>query len=210
MSLLIFGAPGAGKGTQAGILIKEFSLTPLATGDLLREEIAAKTPLGTKIAELVAKGKFVGDDIVLSLLSQALERVGGGGVLLDGFPRNLVQAKALENVLPDAKIKAVVYLDLPQELLLERICGRLSCPKCKAIYHRSFAPPKQANICDKCHSELVVRRDDNPESVKVRLAEYNSQTKPLLEFYEAKGLLVSVDGEGSPSEVSARLKQAVS
>jgi len=156
----------------------------------------------------MSEGKLVSDEVVLELLKQAMARAKDG-VLLDGFPRNLSQAKALEKILPSTNIKAVLYLELPQELLLERVCGRMSCPKCKAIYHRTFAPPKNEGICDKCQTKLMVRKDDNPQSVKTRLEEYNRQTKPLLEFYKSQNLLVTIDAKATPNEITHSIMLAL-
>lgn len=209
-NLLIFGAPGVGKGTQSAFLAEKFSLSQLSTGDLLRREIAAATPLGKRIADLVAGGKLVSDEIVMKLLAAAMAKTEGG-LILDGFPRTVNQAEQLDDLFATLgkKSAAVIYLKLDESALLERVVGRLSCGGCGAVYHRKFMPPRVAGKCDDCGGELGHRPDDNPITVKTRLAEYRQKTMPLLEFYRNKGLLKEIDGDGTAAEVSARIVASI-
>ena len=207
---MVFGAPGAGKGTQSALLAEKFSLTQLSTGELLRAEIAADTRLGRQIAELVSRGELCGDEMVLRVLRAAVAGTKGG-LILDGFPRNLAQAERLDELFSSVgkRLDAAIYIGLPTSELLGRIVGRLVCGGCGATYHRRFKPPKAAGICDACGGMLTVRKDDNPEAVKTRLDEYQKKTMPLLEFYRARGLLKEIDGLGTVAEVAERIRRHI-
>ncbi len=158
----------------------------------------------------MAEGTLCGDDLVIGLLKGAMAK-SAGGVILDGFPRTIVQAEKLEEMFAATgrHLTAALYLNLAEEELLDRIAGRLSCSDCGTVYHKTFNPPKIPNICDNCGGNLRVRKDDNPESVKTRLKAYNRQTMPLLEFYRAKSVLKEIDGRGRVEEVAARLRRAL-
>jgi adenylate kinase len=209
--LVLLGAPGVGKGTQAELLSLQFGACHLSTGDIFR---AAKTlgecertPAMTQALDYMRRGDLVPDETVLSLVAERAECLRcGGGFLLDGFPRTVAQAKALEKVLAGQKVEleAVVSYDLPLEKIVARLSGRRTCPKCKAVFHVETKPPKKAGICDHCGSVLYQREDDQPESVRVRMKAYETSTSPLADFYRHKALLVSVSAEGTPQEIFER------
>jgi adenylate kinase len=200
--LVLFGPPGAGKGTQAKPLAAERDMTYLSTGDLLR---AAATE-GSDVKGYMDRGELVPDEIVTALLVKAID--GRHEFVLDGFPRTVEQARALDALLPDRKPLAV-FIDVPDELLIERIGGRRICAAHGHEYHLVFHPPKRDGFCDVDGSPLIRRSDDNPFTVQRRLAVYHEQTAPLIEHYAALDRLVRVDGRGSPEEVRAELEAAI-
>ncbi|HED64623.1 MAG TPA: adenylate kinase [Planctomycetes bacterium] len=208
--LILLGAPGAGKGTQAVRLSAALGMPHISTGDLFRANLRDATPIGMKAKEYMDAGKLVPDEIVLDML---FERVAAPdcaeGYLLDGFPRTLPQAQALEGRLGPQDKVTVLELRVPDEAIVGRAAGRLVCRKCGATQHREFSPPKTEGVCDACGGELYQRRDDTPEVVRERLRVYHEQTAPLVDFYSAKGLLASVDGSKSPDEVFQELEAAL-
>ncbi len=202
-NLVLLGAPGSGKGTLASKLSKKFNIPHISTGDLIREEIAKKSELGQKIEKTVKSGKLVSNEIVMKLLFSRLEEKDAvNGFILDGFPRNIEQAKALEERLAEKgkKISTVLFLDVPKEEIMRRISGRRQCEKCGAIYNVYSNPPKVEGKCDLCSGKLFIRKDDRPGIVEERWKVFVSSTEPLVKFYEEKGLLKKVEMLGSVEE----------
>jgi adenylate kinase len=208
MNILFMGPPGAGKGTQAERIVEQFGVPHISTGDAFRLAMKQGTPLGLKAKEYVDQGLLVPDEVTNGIVRDRLaapdcER----GFLLDGFPRTLAQAEALDGMLADMgrKIDHVINLKVDRSLLLARLTGRRICKSCGATYHVMFNPPKQEGICDKCGGELYQRSDDTEEKVGTRLDEYTSKTAPLLSYYGDKGLLREVDGEKEIESVTAEI-----
>lgn len=212
MNLVILGPPGAGKGTQAVRLAQAFSLRHLSSGDLLRAERARGSELGKKAAEYMDAGKLVPDEIIIGAVLAQLSSLGDkAGLLLDGFPRTVAQAESLDKALAEAgkRVDAVPALAVPDEMILDRITGRRTCPRCNAVYHVKTLPPAQEGICDADGTALVQRPDDTAEVVKQRLDAYHRQTAPLEAYYRKKGLLVEVDGSLEMDAVFRALSKAV-
>ena len=196
MIIIMLGAPGTGKGTVAGILQEKMGIKQVSTGDIFRQNIQDGTELGKIADSYISKGNLVPDDITIDIVKDRLEKDDvKNGVILDGFPRTVVQAEALDRILAEngKKVDLVVNLTTPEEEIIERIVNRRICsnPDCKTIYNLQLNPPKQEGICDKCGSELIQRKDDNEETVKARFNSYIEQTSPLVEYYEKKGNLYS-------------------
>ncbi len=207
--VILLGAPGSGKGTIASRLAGEDpAVRHVSSGDLLRGAIAAGTPAGVEAKAYMDKGQLVPDALVVAMIGDviAAEKTAET-MLLDGFPRNVAQAEALER--SGAKVRSAVLVDVPDEIIADRIAGRRTCPKCKAGYHVKALPPKVEGICDKCGAALTVRKDDNPETVRDRLVVYHRETEPLVAFYEAKGLLRRIDGDQGPERNAAAFKAAM-
>lgn len=205
--IVLLGPPGVGKGTQASRLSREIGVPHLSTGDLLRAAVAARTPLGLEADGHMRAGRLVPDPLVLAILRERLREPDcRAGFLLDGFPRNVAQARELE---PIASLEAVLSFDLPVDVLVARLSGRRVCPTCQAVYHVETQPPKAAGRCDRDGAELVQRPDDRPEAVRTRLKVYDEHTAPLLAHYRARGLLRPVDARGSPDDVARRVLEAV-
>ncbi len=207
--VILLGAPGSGKGTIASRLAGEDpAVRHVSSGDLLRGAIAAGTPAGVEAKAYMDKGQLVPDALVVAMIGDviAAEKTAKT-MLLDGFPRNVAQAEALER--SGAKVRSAVLVDVPDEIIADRIAGRRTCPKCKAGYHVKALPPKVEGICDKCGAALTVRKDDNPETVKDRLVVYHRETEPLVAYYEAKGLLRRIDGDQGPVRNAAAFKAAM-
>jgi adenylate kinase len=198
--VILLGAPGSGKGTVAGNLAAgNANLKHVSSGDLLRGAVAKGTAAGLEAKAFMEKGELVPDALIAQMIKDVIAETSGDvTMLLDGFPRNLAQAEILEGT--GAPVKSVVLVDVPDSIIQGRIAGRRTCPKCKAGYHIVSLPPKQEGICDVCGEALVIRKDDNPETVADRLAVYHQQTEPLIEFYEKKGLLKKVDGNQAPEK----------
>ena len=192
--VILLGAPGSGKGTVAGELASSNSnLKHLSSGDLLRGAVAKGTAAGTEAKGYMEAGKLVPDELIARMIKDVVaETTGDVTMLLDGFPRNLAQAEILAGM--GAPVKSAVLIDVPDSIIQDRIAGRRTCPKCKAGYHVKNLPPKVEGICDNCGTELVIRKDDNPDTVKDRLVVYHQQTEPLIAYYREKGLLRTVDG----------------
>lgn len=211
MNLIFLGPPGAGKGTQAKRLIERFRIPQLSTGDVLRKAVADGTPLGARAKPLMATGQLVPDEIVNGIVEEALDHpTYQKGFLLDGFPRTVPQAQALDAALQKRgrKIDHVLLLEVPVEVLVERLSGRQTCPKCQTSYGKD-APPKVAGICDKEGEKLIVRPDDQPGSVRQRMLEYNSKTALLTGYYKTRGVVRPVDGVGSVDDVEKRILAAL-
>jgi adenylate kinase len=211
-NLILLGAPGAGKGTQAQRLAVRFGIPQISTGDMLRAARREGTPLGKKAEEYMNKGALVPDEVVIGLVEERLGKPDAkAGFILDGFPRTIPQAEALDAVLKKlgrSRI-AVVDVQVPETVLQERLGGRLSCPKDGASYHVKFTPPKKEGLCDTCATPLVVRADDRPEAISKRLVEYHEKTAPLAAYYGKAGVLKSIDGVGELEVVLDRLVRAL-
>ncbi len=210
MNLIFLGPPGAGKGTQAKNLARELGLKHISTGDLLRDAVKNRTPLGNKAKEYMDRGELVPDELIIALIEEVLP--ARGGVIFDGFPRTIAQAKALEDMLSkkDLKVDKVVLFDVADEVVIERLSERRLCPNCGAVYHIKFSPPKEDEICDRCRTKLIQREDDKEEVVRKRLEVYRKQTAPLIDYYESKGILIRLDASKRIEEVYQELKRAVS
>lgn len=208
MKLLFLGAPGAGKGTQCKMLSKEKALLHLSSGDLLREAVKQGTEAGIKAKAFMDKGNLVPDEVLIAMFEDKLSKPElKNGFILDGFPRNLEQAKSLDELFTklNSGLTSVINLETTDEILEERITGRRVCPDCGSVFHMKFAPPSKTGICDSCGGTLVHRTDDKADVVKKRLSVYAEQTQPLIEYYKNKGLLVTVDGKAEPKEVFKNL-----
>ncbi|MCF6173883.1 MAG: adenylate kinase [Campylobacteraceae bacterium] len=205
MNLMVFGAPGAGKGTQAKFLVEKYNIPQISTGDMLRTAIADKTAMGMEAKKYMDEGGLVPDSTIIGIIKDRLQKDDcKKGFILDGFPRTLKQAIALEELMKQSgkKLDKVLSFDVPDELIIQRIAGRRVCPKCGATYHVKFNPPKEEDICDACGTELIIRKDDNPDTVKNRLSNYHKQTAPLIDFYKDKGVFISIDGSQELSKVT--------
>jgi adenylate kinase len=207
MKLVIFGPPSAGKGTQAQKLSKKYGIPQIATGDLLREHVAKKTPIGMKVKEILDAGKLGPDDLIVQIIKERVSQPDcRNGYLLDGFPRTINQAKELEKM---TDIDLVLNIVVDHKVLVERAVGRRICPKCSAVYHVKSNPPKKSGMCDKCGSTLIQRDDDKEETVQKRLGVYRDQTAPLVEHFKAKGKLVNIDGSAGIDGVFDQMVKAV-
>ncbi|HYJ18196.1 MAG TPA: adenylate kinase [Burkholderiales bacterium] len=214
MKLILLGPPGAGKGTQAERLYERHKLVQLSTGEMLRAERDAGTELGEAADRVMAAGQLVSDEIVIGIIAKRIEAPDcKAGFVLDGFPRTVNQAIALDDVLAKkaAKIDGVIEFVVDEAVLVERISGRFACAKCKAGYHDKFKQPKTAGVCDVCGStDFTRRKDDNAETVKARLKAYREQTAPILPYYKKRGLLHPVDGMADPDTVTKDIEAALS
>jgi adenylate kinase len=210
MNIILLGPPGAGKGTQARRLVEDSGFVQLSTGDMLRAAKASGTGLGRKVAEVMARGDLVTDDIVIGLIAEQLDgEAGRHGLIFDGFPRTLAQADALEELLAakGRKIDAVVEMRVDEDALVKRITGRFTCAKCGEVYHDESKPTGKPGVCDVCGStEFIRRADDNEQSVRVRMGAYNRQTAPLIGYYHAKGKLRTVDGLGEIDAIAGDIR----
>lgn len=208
LNIILLGPPGAGKGTQAARLQATRGMIQLSTGDMLREAVAAGTPVGLKAKAVMERGELVSDAIVSALIGERLDASADKGAIFDGFPRTKHQAEALEILLGqrDRKLDHVIELAVDEDELVRRITGRFTCAKCGAGYHDSFRPTKVPGVCDVCGSTEFRRRpDDNEQTVRTRMEEYRAKTAPILPFYEAKGLVRRVDGMASVEDVAAQI-----
>lgn len=198
LNLILMGLPGAGKGTQAEKINEKYNIPHISTGDMFRLAIKEGTDLGVKAKEYMDQGDLVPDEVTIGIVKERLSKADcANGFLLDGFPRTIAQAEALQQLLTELNrsIDYVLHVDVPEDKLVERLTGRRICPTCGTTYHVVYNPPKVEGICDKDGSELIQRDDDQPETVKKRLSVNIEQTKPLLDFYQDKGYLVKVDGD---------------
>jgi len=206
--LLLFGPPGAGKGTQAAIIAEKLGIPHIDTGSIIRDNIRQETPLGVEAKSFVEKGELVPNELTIRLIADRLTHDDAkDGWLLDGFPRSLAQAHALSKLGPGGiePVEKVVFLEVPEELLVQRLTSRRICPNCKAVYNVITLKPKVEGICDKCGSKLVQRADDNEESVRNRFRVYHESTAPIAEYYESKGLMEKVDGTGGVEAGTERI-----
>ena len=210
MNIILMGPPGAGKGTQAGIITNQFSIPHISTGDMFREAVASGSGLGLEAQQYMNEGKLVPDGITIGIIEERITKPDcEKGFLLDGFPRTLVQAEALDKALIELnkKVDAAINISVPNDVLIKRLSGRVSCSNCKSLYNLNSNPPRIPNKCDKCGGQLVQRTDDVGEIVRKRLDVYNSQTSPVLEYYKKKGILYDLDGNRSTSAVFEDIKQ---
>lgn len=207
MKLVFLGPPGAGKGTLAAKAVELLQIPHISTGAIFRTAIANKTPLGLKVKEIIDAGRLVDDDTTIALVKERLaEADAQKGYILDGFPRTIAQAEALEGF---SKIDRVVNFDIPDAAVIERLSGRRVCKNCGANYHILFSKPKKDGICDLCGGELYTRDDDKPEAIQKRLEVYRAQTAPLIDYYRKKGLLVDVDARPAVDQVITNFRQAL-
>ena len=194
MKLILLGAPGAGKGTQADIIKKVLGIPTISTGNILRAAVKNGTPTGLKAKEYMDAGKLVPDEVIIGIINERLQEADcANGYILDGVPRTIAQAEAMEQA--GIRFDAVVALEVPDEKIVERMGGRRVCENCGASYHLVAVPPKQPGVCDSCGGKLVQRKDDAPETVKSRLAVYHKETEPLKDFYAQRGLLKPVENQ---------------
>ena len=209
MILVFLGPPGAGKGTQAKLLSQRMGFLHLSTGDLLREAVKNQTPLGKKAKEYMDRGELVPDELIVQLIEETMPK--DGNVILDGFPRTVNQALALEEMLKGKgeKISKVLFFDVPDEVIIDRLSGRRVCSKCGAVYHVKYNPPKIEGLCDLCGGSLVQRDDDREEVVKKRLEVYRKQTQPLIEFYQERGIIYKLDAGKGVEELFEEVKGLV-
>ncbi|HDD53243.1 MAG: adenylate kinase [Aquificota bacterium] len=204
MNIIMLGPPGAGKGTQAKMLVERLGIPQISTGDMLREAVKEGTELGKKAKEFMDAGKLVPDEVVIGIVKERLAQPDcEKGFILDGFPRTIPQAEALDKVLEELgkKIDYVINVAVPNEELITRLTGRRTCRQCGAMYHVVFNPPKEEGKCDKCGGELYQRDDDKEETIRQRLEVYEAQTAPLIDYYGKKGVLYNIDGTGSIEEI---------
>ena len=198
MKLVLIGAPAAGKGTQATRLVEHYGIAHISTGDMLREEVAKGTELGNQAKSIMAAGGLVSDELIIAIVQERIKKDDcAKGFILDGFPRTVVQAEKLEDMV---KLDHVVYISAPDEV--ERLTARESCPKCGATYNKLFLPAKVAGVCDKCGEALTQRKDDTVEAGKARIATFHEQSEPLVDFYKKKGILFEVDGTQAIDEIT--------
>ena len=212
MRIVLLGAPGSGKGTQAKLLVEKYHIPQISTGDLLREAVAAGTELGRKAKAAMDAGQLVSDDIVLGMIQERLARPDAkSGFILDGFPRNIPQAQALDAMLARVgqPLQLALLVDVDTDVLMKRITGRRSCGSCGAIYNIYFSPPRTPGKCDKCGGVLQHRSDDNEDTVRNRLAVYHEQTAPLIAYYKAQGKLRTVRGVGAISDIFQRMQEVI-
>jgi adenylate kinase len=209
MRLILLGPPGGGKGTQARALTERFAVPQISTGDILRAAVKDGTELGLKAKSFMDAGKLVTDDVIIGIIR---DRIGAAdctnGYLFDGFPRTVAQADALEKMLAERgeKLDHVISIDVPDDEIVGRLTGRLTCPSCNAMYHVKTMPPKQENICDRCgHEGLIIRDDDKEATIRQRLANFHNQTAPLIDYYAEKSVLRQVEGLGAPTAIGERI-----
>ena len=213
MLVVFLGPPGAGKGTQAARLAAKYGIPQVSTGDMLREAVSTGNGLGNRMKAIMDSGGLVDDDTMRGVVQERLKKPDtAGGAILDGFPRTTVQAAALDELLkrtPHEGVDLVLYLDVPEDVLVDRLSRRRACPECGANYHMTFNPPAHESLCDRCGTELVQRDDDREEVVRDRLAVYREKTQPLVDRYQAQGQLVRIDGDAAIDEVFQRSDAAL-
>ena len=212
MNLLIIGAPGAGKGTMSDLILKNFDIVHVSTGDMLREAVKNKTEIGLKAQEYMNAGALVPDEIINGIIVERLSKDDiNKGFLFDGYPRNVAQAESLSKILADLnkKIDAVINLNVEDEVLIKRITGRRLCPKCGAIYNIYYTAPQVEGKCDKCGEELTQRKDDNVDSLKVRLEEFHHNTQPVIEYYDKANIVKNINADQDINLVFEDVKKAL-
>ena len=213
MNLVLLGPPGAGKGTQANLLETSRSLVKLSTGDMLRAAVAAGTELGRKAGDIMERGQLVPDDLVIGLIAERIDaKTKGDGFILDGFPRTIAQAEALDRLFAERgkKLDRVIVMEVDDEALVERLAGRFACANCGEGYHDLYKLPKVEGVCDRCGATQFVRRkDDNEEVVRARLKAYHAQTEPLIDYYSKQGKVRTVDGMADIETVAGEIGEAL-
>ncbi len=212
MDLILLGPPGSGKGTQAKKMVDRYHLPQISTGDILRAALKEKTPLGLEAKQYMDQGKLVPDEVVVGIVRDRLKASDcQGGFILDGFPRTVPQAEALETTLKamNRGIGHVISIEVANAELLKRLGGRRTCRNCGAMYHLVFDPPKKKAVCDTCGGELYQRADDQEKTIRERLKVYDKQTAPLIQYYRGKGLLRAIDGVGGVEEIFQRIVKAI-
>ena len=210
--MVLLGPPGAGKGTQAKLLEQEFGAVQISTGDILRKAVADQSPLGKQAGDYITRGALVPDDVIIDLIAERLQQKDcARGFLLDGFPRTIPQAESLDAILKKLalSLNGVLSVQVPREVIIERLAGRRTCKKCGALSHVVFDPPKRAGVCDRCGGELFQRDDDREETIANRLKVYEAQTAPLVDYYRRQGTLREIDGVGSIDQIRARVMSAL-
>ena len=208
MNLIFLGAPGAGKGTQAEIVSEKFNIPAVSTGNIIREAMKNGTEMGTKAQEFVQKGELVPDDVVIGIIKERLQESDcANGFILDGFPRTIPQAEALDKM--GVVIDKVIDIEVPDEKIVTRMSGRRVCPNCGASYHIEYKKPAKDGVCNNCDSELIIRKDDKPEVVLDRLNVYHEQTEPLKDYYAKAGKLVIVEGQEEVKDTTALTLKAL-
>jgi adenylate kinase len=210
--IVLLGPPGAGKGTQAKFIQEQFGIPQISTGEILRKAVSDHTVLGNKASVYIQAGKLVPDDLMLGIVTERLSADDcTKGYILDGFPRTVPQAVGLETWLKSlaSQLDRVLYINVPEEALVQRLVGRRTCKGCGSLYHMEFDPPGQPGVCDRCRGELYLREDDREEIITARLDVYETQTAPLIEYYREKGLLTKIDGVGSVENVKGRVFQTL-
>ncbi|MGW8221082.1 MAG: adenylate kinase [Syntrophobacteria bacterium] len=213
MNIILLGPPGAGKGTQAKMLVEKYQIPQISTGDILRAAVKEGSPLGKEAKACMDKGELVPDSVVIGIVEERIQQSDcAKGYMLDGFPRTVPQAEALDGMLKNlsSQIDHVVSIEVANEELVGRLTGRRTCRDCGAGFHVMFDPPEKEGVCDKCGGELYQRDDDNVETVTSRLEVYESQTLPLIDYYTAKGKIRPVDGVGDIKEIFGRVTQVLS
>ena len=208
MNIMLFGAPGAGKGTQAKYIIEKYGIPQISTGDILRAAVKEGTPMGLEAKACMEAGKLVSDEIIIGIIKDRLAKDDcKKGFILDGFPRTIAQAEALEVLMQEMGIKLdkVISLNVPDELIVGRVVGRRVCKECGGSFHVEFNPSKVEGVCDFCGGELIQRKDDSAETVGKRLKEYHSQTAPLFDFYMERGILADIDGTKEIDEITKEI-----
>jgi len=210
--LVLLGGPGAGKGTQAERLSAALGIPQVSTGDLFRENLKNETELGRLAKGYMDRGELVPDQVTVAMVRERLSRPDcGRGAILDGFPRTVTQAEALHELLVNlgSGLAVVPYIEVPEEILLDRLAGRWTCRGCGAMFHQLYSPPQQSGVCDRCGGELYQRPDDTPATQKRRIEVYVKQTEPLIDYYQSKGLLARVDGRRAIAEIQAELLEII-
>jgi len=209
MRLILLGPPGGGKGTQARALTERFAIPQISTGDILRAAVKEGSAMGRQAKEFMDAGKLVPDEVIVGIIRDRIKAADcRNGYLFDGFPRTVAQADALSNMLADLGVALdhVISIDVPDEEIVGRLTGRLTCPNCGAMFHQTTMPPKAAGVCDRCgRPGLIVRDDDKEETIRQRLATYHGQTAPLIAYYENQGLLRRIEGLGAVEEIGKRI-----
>ncbi len=210
--VILLGAPGAGKGTQAKLLQEQFGACQISTGDILRKAVAEQTALGKEASQYIQSGALVPDRVIVDLVAARLrEKDCEKGFILDGFPRTIPQAESLEAILKtrDLTLDGVLSVRVPHGVIVERLAGRRTCKSCGALYHVAFDAPKKQGVCDRCDGELYQREDDHEETIAARLKVYDTQTAPLEDYYRERGLLREIDGVGKVEDIRDRIAQAL-
>ncbi|MEJ5172146.1 MAG: adenylate kinase [Hydrogenothermaceae bacterium] len=200
-TIVFLGPPGAGKGTQSQLLQERFGFIQISTGDLLREAVKNQTPLGVKAKSYMDEGKLVPDELIIDLIKEKLSQIGNKNIILDGFPRTVPQAKALDDLLANLgrNMDGVILFDITEDEVVKRLSGRRVCPSCGAVYHIVYNPPREDEICDKCGTKIIQREDDREEVVRKRFEVYRDQTAPLTDYY--KDYIVRIDATADKEEV---------